>query len=1026
MDNKSIKTGSMVLSDIIEKNPYSPSPRGYLGEFEIVGREEVAVDFWNFIHLASTRKFIPVIIRAPYGGGKTTFLRWLTEKLSEKESIPLQILDKRVLTIYTKLPHPSFDALVNGFIDEVKLHLDEQNRDTFMSRLSEYRGNLERYNLESTTINHIKLYNGCLDILYILGFDIVIHIIDEFEAIAEIPPDKCRGFLHEFRDLVDEIDERPLVLVLGCTDEAYRRMEEIHPALVSRVPEEFRKDVDTQLKFTLENTLELISSKLEAVRKRNPELENPYYPFDRDAIQTLYDKSGGNVRVIEQACYFALQHALETNGIIDRRVIVHSLHKVISDKAGNERKHSMYNLIDDPYVRDALINDVRRNEPETIKNLIHQSLKRYLMTMNFDYQFEYEADYLGEKVSMAWINTHAYRTIPINLSLLVSTVPAYLGESDLVDAVQVREECSTSMCILIRITQEERDSILHESKNVLEVRIPWSSLEEFYVLPHLSHLDADNICRKLESEYKIIDMINRWINIKKNNGEIIGERFRKHEMSIYKLLWYIGEGDITIDKAYKFARKQERKYSKITLVARLENLEGKNLLVNQNGKIAWTVSPIMRNMYNMINDEFDNNPVTPMDLKTKFLGGSRNILYKYMDIMESIGILEKVKVGRHSAFKSRDPQAEYENACKRYDYIQNRVKNYTSLPNSIHHEIRERLDIMDQSYNNMTKHIKDGEDVGVLTNCHRIHLILGEIDDILKSVKDELSLIEKEHEFSVNILNSINRSLDKLSELNISVESYATDSTSIKKQIEEIYTQIQDEGKISNTYEQISNHNKKLVDIDDSLNNIMNSYTKLVDSLANGKKIVKAIESLHSVENADGDEVIIQLNEELDNAELALNHRQFAKAEFHLLKTFQNNYVNNVLYKHNLRITELTLQAEQVISSAFTASRLNAESNFMSEIQEMRMLLKEIKEDLSNYELITLNNKISVLNKRVDDLSRQALSSMVQWFSTILTEENSLTPHEISMNFKIKFDTILEAINIMLRNNKMGVVWRKD
>ena len=104
-------------------------------------------------------------------------------------------------------------------------------------------------------------YNNCLDMLYSIGYDVIIHIIDEFEAISEISNEECRGFLHEFRDFIDDIGNRSLMLTLGCTDEAYRLMEEIHPALISRVPEGFRTKIDTQLRFTLENTLEFVAER---------------------------------------------------------------------------------------------------------------------------------------------------------------------------------------------------------------------------------------------------------------------------------------------------------------------------------------------------------------------------------------------------------------------------------------------------------------------------------------------------------------------------------------------------------------------------------------------------------------------------------------------------------------------------------------------------------------------------------------------------------------------------------------------
>lgn len=1017
----------MEIAEIIKENPYSPSPRGNLGTMKLVGREEITVDFWNFIHHASKRKFIPTILRAPYGGGKTTLLRWLRERLEDKEKLPNHIAGKNILPLYTKLPHPSIKAVTTTFIDEVKLKLEETKRRKFLNHVKATTRNLRKRKIQTESVLNTLIYNSCLDILYALGFDVIVHVIDEFEAIVEISDEECRGFLHEFRDFIDEIGERPLVMVLGCTDEAYRLMEEIHPALISRVPEEFRKYVDTQLRFTLENTLDFVVSRLESTRSTNPDVTNPYYPFDRQTIQLLYERSGGNIRTIEQVCYFALEKSRKKNKEINQKAIVEALHQVISQKSGYERSEGVYNLIDDPKERDDLIKTMRKGDPESLKELLYNGFRVFLMKQNFDYQFEREDDSIGEKAGIARINTHAYRTVPINVVFLTTTVPREFGYSDIVDAEHIRENFNVGIGIVLRLTQDEK-YVDFQNDTVLDISIPRQRFEDFSVLPHLSHLDAEKICRRLEDDLKIITLINRWIRDKIEKGQIVGERFRQHEMSVYMLLWRLGEGLNTIDRIFKYSRSKNRKYSRVTLLARLESLEEKGLITRDNEQIRWTVSPLMKNIYRNINHEFKGNPVTSMDIKPYFMGGSRETLQRYLQSMMTIGILSNVRVGRHTAYKTKNPDTVLEQTLQKYHELEKIWPEFSTLPNPIYLEIEQRRSHIQDSLKNAQQALKENDEIRVLTNSFRVEVLINEIQKIGVELKDESILIEKEYTVLSDKIERIKERIGCCHALRIDVSAFSVQVDSIQRELLKVYEgDFKVQGKTNLSLETLTQLQSRLETIDESLSRTLELYEKLIENLNRSKKLlnsVSAVSRKSKISKEDLNENLAKLQPLLIDAENALEAREFARAEFLFLKILQNNAINRILYGLNMKFSEILAEMNQVKEIAEVASRIDPEINLMIAIQNVEATIQETKILLEEYNLEKATDQMDNISDEIEKLRSNSIKTLLKWFSLALPEETVSTPYELSKTFNISFETVLQATYLLLRNNRLGIVGR--
>lgn len=1018
----------MNIAEIIKENPYSPSPRGHLSTMEPVGREEIVVDFWNFLNHASKGKFVPVILRAPYGGGKTTLLRWFKERLKVKEKLPNHIKGKLILPTYTKLPHPSIKAITTTFIDEVKLQLEEAKRRRFLDHVKTTTRNLEKRKIQTESVLNALIYNSCLDILYTLGFDVIVHIIDEFEAIAEISNEECRGFLHEFRDFIDEIGERPLVMVLGCTDEAYRLMEEIHPALISRVPSDFRKSVDAQLRFTFENTLDFVSSRLESARSTNPEATNPYYPFDRESIEWLYEKAGGNIRIIEQTCYFALEKARKENKKIDQKVVVDAIHRAISQKSGYERSEGTFNLIDDPEERDNLMKKIRQGNPETLKDLLYEGFRRFLSKQNFDYQFERDDDSLGEKTGIARINTHAYRSIPISIAFFTTTVPKEFGYSDIVDAKRIRENFNAGIGIVLRLTQDEK-CVNFQDNSVLEISIPRQIFEEFSVLPYVSHLDAEKICRKLEDDLKIITSINRWIHDEVEKGQIIGERFRQYEVSIYCLLWRLGEGVNTIDQILRHSRKKSRKYSKVTLLARLESLGEKGLIMREDESVRWVVSPLMKHIYRKINDDFKGNPVTPMDLELYLMGGSRETLKRYLRLMVRIGILTNVQVGRHTAYKTRNPDAALQETLQKYHDLGKTSQEFSKLPNPIRVEIRERRTHLRDSLKNAQQALKENDDMRVLTNSFRAETLIDEIHKIAAGLKDTSRLIEEEYTMLQNKIERVRERIERCQGLRIDVSVFSVQVDSIQREFLKAYEgEFKIKGKSNLALETLTQMQAQLNTIDESLSRTLELYEKLIDNLERSKKLLASVSAISKnvkISKEDLNENLTKLQSLLIDAEKALEAREFAQAEFLFLKILQNSVVNRTLYEFNMRFSEILAEMNQVKEMASVATRINPEINLMIAVQNLEAAIQETKLFLEEYNLEKAADQIEKINNEIEKLRSDSIKTLIEWFHTGLPEKTVSTPYELSKSFSMPFETVLQATTLLLRNNRLGIVRRQ-
>jgi len=1012
----------------VKKNPYSPSPRGNIADVgQLVGREEIIVDFWNFIHHASRKKFIPVIVRAPYGGGKTTLLQWVKERITDREKLPGHIARKNILAIYTKLPHPSIKAITTTFIDEVKLNLDEKNREKLQEHIKKTVNEIARRKIESESILNTVVYNNCLDLIYTLGFDVVIHIVDEFEAIAEISTEESRGFLHEFRDFIDEIGERSVVMVLGCTDEAYRLMEDIHPALVSRVPEQFRKQVDTKLRFTLENALDFVVTRIETVRSENPDITNPYYPFDRASIELLYERTGGNIRMMEQACYFALEKARKTNQRIDHQVIIDVLHQVISQKSGHERTKGVYNLVDDPKERDALTQKIRKGNPEDLKDLLFNGFQIFLMRQNFDYQFQREDDTLGERAGIARIHTHAYRTIPIDVVFVPTTIPKEFGHSDVVDADRVRKSNNAGVSIVLRLTQDKTE-VNTENENIIDVSIPWSHFEEFAVLPHLSYLDAEKVCRKLEEDLKILISLNRWIRDKIEGGQIVGERFRQYETSVYMLLWRLGEGLKPTDQIFRHSRKRHKKYSKVTLLARLNSLQEKGLVKRKDEKAQWMISPVMKEIHRIIREEFKGNPVTPMDLKMFFMGGSIETLRRYMQLMQKIGMLTSVTVGRHTAYKPKDPDALFQQVLEGRNILRRAELEYTKLPNPIRVEIEERRALFQDSLKDAQQALQEGNEIKVLTSSFRARTLLEEIEKIESELKDESILVERQYRLLLNKIDQTQKHIEQCEGLGIDVSHFSPEIRNIKRELDNAYEySYKIRGKSAQVIETLNDIQTQVDTIENDLSKTLQLYEKLINNLNKSKQLIRSIGTVCQKIGVMGQnlkEDLIQSQSLLSDAEKALEMREFARAEFLLLKILQNEAIRQALLKINTRFSEVAAETDYATEMATVATRINPETNLMSMTQEMKAWIQKAKISLEEHRLRETINQLEKAEEQLEKLRSESMATLIAWFSTALPKGASATPHELSKTFNVSYDTVLQGTRLLLKNSKLAVVRR--
>lgn len=148
------------------------------------------------------------------------------------------------------------------------------------------------------------------------GFRQVYVLIDEFEDIADLGKRERKEYLSRLRDLI-EYNLEFFSVVLCVKGKAWEDITEAHPAFVERFSRGVElKDIGAeQARGTIAEYLSSVGDK--AYRKSYDSI----YPFTKEAVEELVEKSAGVPRVILELCFVLLEHAAKENKVIDKAMV---------------------------------------------------------------------------------------------------------------------------------------------------------------------------------------------------------------------------------------------------------------------------------------------------------------------------------------------------------------------------------------------------------------------------------------------------------------------------------------------------------------------------------------------------------------------------------------------------------------------------------------------------------------------------------------------------------------------------------
>ena len=142
-------------------------------------------------------------------------------------------------------------------------------------------------------------------ILHEVGYDTIILLIDEFEAIAGLPERYRQRVLNEIRHLID-LASTGLCIFIGCAPEVWRIIVGDYHAFLERFTEAiFLRPLE------LSQVYSLISDYLQGVRCEDCPRDKPRtYPFSDALIGEIHRIALGNVRNTLKLCQVSLDYGL--------------------------------------------------------------------------------------------------------------------------------------------------------------------------------------------------------------------------------------------------------------------------------------------------------------------------------------------------------------------------------------------------------------------------------------------------------------------------------------------------------------------------------------------------------------------------------------------------------------------------------------------------------------------------------------------------------------------------------------------
>jgi hypothetical protein len=363
--------------------------------------------------------------------------------------------------------------------------------------------------------------------------------------------------------------------------------------------------------------------------------------------------------------------------------------------------------------------------------------------------------------------------------------------------------------------------------------------------------------------------------------------------------------------------------------------------------------------------------------------------------------------------------------------LEDSLSKISKMPYPIRIEIDEKRLWFQDSIKSAQTAIKAQDELQALTNLFRARILRDEIKRLENEIGNESMIVEKEYEIISKKIESMLVRLETCKQLGIDVSIYLSNIETIRREVLKIYeNDFKTQGKTDPVIETLNQLNSQLSEIDDSLSRILDLYDKLTENLKKCRQLLRSIDTLckkTEFSQKISSENITRLHNLLLEAEKALERKEFAKAEFLFLKILQDDLVRQTLFELNMKFSETCADMAQVKELSAVAARVNPGTNIISQIQDVEVLIQETKSFLEQYNLEKVMNHIEKIAKSIDTLRNHSISILMQWFYSVLPKDASpVTPYELSRDFGIPFETVLQASYILLKSNKLGIVRRQN
>lgn len=148
----------------------------------------------------------------------------------------------------------------------------------------------------------VKAFTSLKKLFQHLDYGILCLLIDEFESIARLKPKRKQSVLNSLRHVMD-MNPQGVSLVIACAPEIWQDIMSEYHAFSERIGREVGLRP-----LNHENTCQLISEYLDHQAVDGTE---PTNPFTDDAVDTIVQRSQGNIRRTISLCSRALDAAID-------------------------------------------------------------------------------------------------------------------------------------------------------------------------------------------------------------------------------------------------------------------------------------------------------------------------------------------------------------------------------------------------------------------------------------------------------------------------------------------------------------------------------------------------------------------------------------------------------------------------------------------------------------------------------------------------------------------------------------------